>query len=802
MLQDREKLYQAYHAILSMSLTWALALTMNQYFELRVPVYLSAILSFGPAILIYLFNLNKKNIISYLLAGCILPILALAFWLNKLNPIDWFMDYLRWFRVYNGSKELYMARHSNFTLFAVSVLGAVLFYLLMKKQIAKIILAITILTAMITLSISKIGISKAAVGIGIFYIITVLVELFGILYNRKAGRHEKKEGILYLAPVFLMLAILSVGLPSKSEPIQWTFLKNIYYSAKDQIEIWRTELDYYFGNTSYEFAVNQSGYSDGSGNLGSGGRVVKNNSVALKMTGLEKDKSVYLIGSVSDIYTGSSWEKSKKDYLPDEKEYLLDFSELFYALNRQNRGVLENNRFISRKVVRIEYNNIKTKTFFYPLKTSWYDIFSNYRRVSDESARLTFGKGRGKGTSYQTLYYEMNLEGEAFQQMLREADSFTYENAPEINQEKEDWIIDHLLSGANYKDLTVKENLTELLAERSEMIHQQYTSLPEELPDRVKELAAEITADYDTSYDKLKAIEEYLLQYEYTLHPGKTPENEDFTDYFLFESKEGYCTSFATAMAVLGRCIGIPTRYVEGFVATFSEKDKDGMYLIKNNQAHAWAEAYIEGVGWIPFEATAAYHDTRYTKWADLQDAKYHDYASPYEPYMGQVSESGQMGENSLHNDKKDGPNGIIVGSIIVILMAAVIILLFISYDLILSYRYRKQFENSDNSRKMYLLFLRILTLLKREGFILTDQETILMLSGRVKDRLRYGRITFASVADIFMRYRYAEAEVTKEELEQVEAFHKFLSDKKKDEVSRLRVWLDEFIFLAKKNNR
>ena len=61
----------------------------------------------------------------------------------------------------------------------------------------------------------------------------------------------------------------------------------------------------------------------------------------------------------------------------------------------------------------------------------------------------------------------------------------------------------------------------------------------------------------------------------------------DFTYYFLFENKQGYCTSFATAMAVLGRAIGIPTRYVEGFVVDYRDYDNRGI-LVRNSMAHAW----------------------------------------------------------------------------------------------------------------------------------------------------------------------------------------------------------------------
>jgi hypothetical protein len=805
MFKDREKLYQVYHTILTMALTWALTLAINQYFVFRVPIVLGAFFSFASAFLIYLFDLNRKNVVSYLLMGSLIPVLALIFWTRKINPIDWMNDLIGWCAIYNGSEDLYVAHHAKFLVFAIALLGAVLFFLITKKLSGKIILAVILMVIMMILSISKVDINKAVVSICIFYILTIIVEICGIIDSKRVGQQEKREGILYLAPICLLLAVLSICLPSKPEPIQWKGVKHIYHNVVEQIGNWKSDLQYYFGEIESEFAVNLTGYSEGDGDLSSGNGLLQDNKVALKVSGSQRNKPIYLIGSVSNVYTGNSWEKSREDYMEGELEYLQDYTELIYALARQTPEVLQTNRFIERFVLKVEYANIKTKTFFHPLKMSWYDMVSKYGNFSAEPANILFSKVRGRGTTYESVSYEMNLQGEAFQQMLRDADDFSYDNASGINLKSLRVLQNNVLFDDNVDPITSRWDFYEILGDRAEMIQAQYTGLPDALPERVRELANDLTAEYDTTYDKLKAIEGYLRNYKYNLHTQKLPKGMDFTDYFLFESKEGYCTAYATAMAVLGRCIGVPTRYVEGFVVKFQFIDDNNMFPVKNSQAHAWAEAYIEGVGWIPFEATSPFYDNRYTTWPDLHNAGSAIEAEnpyPYEEYMHQGLGPIQPNLDILTEKEDKKSNEVINGFMIFLAAIIILLLLLIIYYNVLKYRYRKVFDKADYNRKMYMLFLRILKLLKREGFTLEQQETILMLSKRVKDHFRYNRITFTEVANIFMQYRYAEAEVTKKEYEQVEVYHRGLSHKQKEEENRLKVWLEEFIFLTKKSNR
>ncbi len=150
--------------------------------------------------------------------------------------------------------------------------------------------------------------------------------------------------------------------------------------------------------------------------------------------------------------------------------------------------------------------------------------------------------------------------------------------------------------------------------ETSSKGNERYLQLPETLPTRVKDLAHEITADYDSVYDKARAIESHFkrgdFKYE-TTNVAIPSADEDYVDQFLFETKRGYCDNFSTSMVVLLRSVGIQARWVKGFASGERISSSNGMhwYQVTNNDAHSWVEAYIDGVGWVPFEPTIGFNN-------------------------------------------------------------------------------------------------------------------------------------------------------------------------------------------------
>ena len=135
-----------------------------------------------------------------------------------------------------------------------------------------------------------------------------------------------------------------------------------------------------------------------------------------------------------------------------------------------------------------------------------------------------------------------------------------------------------------------------------EKIVQTYTTLPAHLEEIVYSMAREASSVAASPYDKALALRSWLSRsYRYTLDVQSQSPDMDFVTTFLLDTKEGYCTYFASAMTVLCRMIGLPARYVEGYVA---EPDANGQAVVTGLSAHAWTEVYFKGFGWLTFDAT------------------------------------------------------------------------------------------------------------------------------------------------------------------------------------------------------
>lgn len=139
-------------------------------------------------------------------------------------------------------------------------------------------------------------------------------------------------------------------------------------------------------------------------------------------------------------------------------------------------------------------------------------------------------------------------------------------------------------------------------------VHESFLDYPADLELFWQSLEEEGIRDgsiYNCAWDIMRFLDRRA---EYDLEAESNPPQEDFVEYFLFQSHRGYCVHFASAGVLALRYFGIPARYVTGYMLSpwDFKRQQDGTYTaaVTGKQAHAWAEVYLDGAGWVPVEMT------------------------------------------------------------------------------------------------------------------------------------------------------------------------------------------------------
>lgn len=265
-----------------------------------------------------------------------------------------------------------------------------------------------------------------------------------------------------------------------------------------------------------------------------------------------------------------------------------------------------------------------------------------------------------------------------------------------------------------------------------EAVNEAYLQLPRDLPQRVKDLAEEVTAEGATPYEKMDLLQTYLRQnFEYTNQPDLTRrQSDDFVDSFLFEIKQGYCDYYSTAMVIMARSLGIPARWVKGYAPGSQPSDEMMMrnpeagraYSVSNADAHSWAELYFGDYGWIPFEATPGFD-------APILEAEEENTETfEQEPTPETAAEAAE--ESFFSRLDPAVMSKIFVSAVTVLLLWAVYQLRAELYFLWLRLRLGRPLTPGE---KTIFETLRAVKRLRRSGLTRTDQETLREAFGRWK---------------------------------------------------------------------
>jgi transglutaminase-like putative cysteine protease len=164
--------------------------------------------------------------------------------------------------------------------------------------------------------------------------------------------------------------------------------------------------------------------------------------------------------------------------------------------------------------------------------------------------------------------------------------------------------------GATYTAVSRRRPLTEEVLRAAdgpipEEVTLRYAADPETTP-RVRDAALAATEGFTSNYDKVRALERWMDRTtRYSLDAALSPKGVDVVDHFLFTAREGWCEQVASSLVVMARVNGIPARLVTGYVPG-EAKPLTGTYVVRERDAHAWAEVWFPDLGWVPFDPTAS----------------------------------------------------------------------------------------------------------------------------------------------------------------------------------------------------
>lgn len=224
--------------------------------------------------------------------------------------------------------------------------------------------------------------------------------------------------------------------------------------------------------------------------------------------------------------------------------------------------------------------------------------------------------------------------------------------------------VDTSVTGQSYKAAfeSVQPNLTQLRAATTDTrVNREYLELPAELPRIISDTATTVAGSAATEYDKALALQNYFTSDIFTysttapVAQGYDGTGADVIGEFL-QKKSGYCVHFASAMAIMARVLGIPSRVAVGFQpGSRSLVNGTNTFTVTTNDLHAWPELYFTGIGWLRFEPTPGRGDLPDYSVPAAVDQLPNDSAT--DTASNAATPTPTASSKSLRNVATDGPN-------------------------------------------------------------------------------------------------------------------------------------------------
>ncbi len=594
-----------------------------------------------------------------------------------------------------------------------------------------------------------------------------------VLYIRQKVQRSVQVGRRELFPLLAGTVVIAAVLPVSERPFSWEKVENLWHEAGNALNELAINLAY--GNGNNEFSVGVTGFSEDHESFW--GRLIDRDIRELMevstYTG-SGTQSRYFAGVIKDTFEDDNWTEegeAEQVYQNGEigSEQQWEIWEHLYYLYQSGLKGSEDEYFCQNYTYSFRYERLHTGVLFYPANT--YQIFPEDRdiRIDIAGSNLKFAQKQRSGDIYQITALAMNLEQENLVEYLRKATAQDLSGVSETVEEAEtgDTLFEECVRRMSIKDEEISEIMSDSWAsermKREQEIRKKDLQLPNTISTDMELLAAELTAGIDNDYDKVQAILRYLKKeggFSYSKEPKETPEGSSVMDTFLFDSREGYCTYFATALALLCRLSGIPARYVEGFSVKYEQGEK-GWYPIWGSDAHAWTQVYLTGFGWMDVDASPGYQ-TGGGNWRNMA-AAYAQEGDRDHPKGTEApepaSESRESGEsfNRLQIGFKELFGWICAGIVC-------FILLLLMGRAVMAWRFRR----AGRRKQTEILMRRLLGSLKGRTEGITLDETLRMY----RKRLRVSGVCGEETIQVFEWYegvRYGNCPIEKEDIKRLE---------------------------------
>lgn len=463
--------------------------------------------------------------------------------------------------------------------------GVILFRALFREKLIKVLYGYMALLLLIGLELADISFSKWIIALAV---VLFLNSVSGTLTFFNTGK------VRSFLVIYITIAAITMLTPAPEEAFDWSFVINTVNSVQNFIEHTVYEINYFVSNLGSDgiFRYGSSGYTGYQESaLSLFVSLEDQDKLQFYVRGDRTRRNLYLRGTVCDSYMDGMWSANEEEETMNPRtDSLLTLYAVFS--NVQDKSELD--RFMEVRKQKITVQSIRTQSLFFPVKlldTTASDI----QTVGDN---LRADKRSESGDTYSYCFLDLDYANAELTKIL------STENEIEYNEETYELIY---IKMKEYYGIEMErmpfDDFLEAVSEGEKKIAKQYTDPGDAVSGRVRQLADDITGGCGSDYEKCRALEEYLYQYSYD-KAIRVPKDADILDWFLFEGKEGYCIHYATALVSMLRCEGIPSRLAEGFLVDYKSSEPANGFLVSDKNAHVWAEAYIEGFGWIRLEPT------------------------------------------------------------------------------------------------------------------------------------------------------------------------------------------------------